>query len=231
MTTKKIKIGFIINYRLDGWLGVTNYYSNLIKEVSKEDKNIEIIILTDFFFTKKEERKFKGYRIIKSDLFNRKSKFKKIYNLLSITFFGRNLLIDNFLKENEISIISHTNYLGKNSEIPSIKWFPDFQEIKYPQNFNFKQKLARKFDIYLSCKHSSKILLSSKSVKKYLKKINTDAYNKSTVLYHTTNIDGIKISNFDKIKKKYNLKKNFFIYQIIFGSIRITLWFIRRLII
>ena len=86
MTTKKIKIGFIINYRLEGWLGVTNYYSNLFNEVSKEDKNIEIIILTDFFFTKKEERKFKGYKIIKSDLFNRKSKFKKIYNLLSITF-------------------------------------------------------------------------------------------------------------------------------------------------
>ena len=41
---KNINIGFIINYRLDGWLGVTNYYLNLfntIKSFSKKrnDKN------------------------------------------------------------------------------------------------------------------------------------------------------------------------------------------------
>ena len=37
---KKIKIGFIINYRLDGWLGVTNYYINLLEAISHENKKI-----------------------------------------------------------------------------------------------------------------------------------------------------------------------------------------------
>jgi len=212
MKKKKIKIGFIINYRLDGWLGVTNYYKNLFEAISQENKkDIEVNILTDFFMTKKEEEKFKELRIIKSNLFNRKSRIIKIFNLFSILIFGKNFFVENFLKKNHISIISHTNYLGKNSIIPSIKWFPDFQELKYPKNFSFKQKMARKFDIYLSSIHATRVLLSSKSVQKDLKKINIKAYKNSAVVYHTTYLNKkIKITNFYKLKKKYNIKKKFF---------------------
>ncbi len=209
---KKIKIGFIINYRLDGWLGVTNYYINLLEAISHENKkNIEVNILTDFFMTKKEEDKFKGYKIIKSNLFNRKSKIIKIFNFISILIFGKNLFVENFLIKNYISIISHTNYLGKNSKVPSIKWFPDFQELKYPKNFSIKQKLARKLDIYLSSIHATKVLLSSKSAQRDLKKININAFKNSTILYHTTYLSkNIKLTNIHNLKKKYNIKNKFF---------------------
>ncbi len=211
MKKKKIKIGFIINYRLDGWLGVTNYYKNLIEAVHKKNKNIEIVIITDFLITKVEEKKFIGLKIIKSNLFNRNSKIKKLFNLFSIIIFGKNFLIEDFLIKNNISIVSHTNFLGKNSKIPSIKWFPDFQEIKYPENFSLKQKIARSFDIYLSSIHSNKILLSSKSTKRDLKKINFKAFKNSTVFYHSTHFHkNLKITNFNKIKKKYNINKKFF---------------------
>ena len=35
---KKKRIGFIINYRLDGWLGVTNYYKNFLKFYNQYEK-------------------------------------------------------------------------------------------------------------------------------------------------------------------------------------------------
>jgi len=212
MKKKKIKIAFIINYRLDGWLGVTNYYINLFQAISEENnKDIEITIITDFFMTREEKKKFKGLKIIKSDLFNRKGRLNKIFNSLSILIFGKNFAVEKFLKKNNISIISHTNYLGKNSGIPSIKWFPDFQELKYPENFSFRQKIARNFDIYMSSIHASKILLSSKSVQNNLKRINAKAFNNSIVLYHTTYLNKKrKITNFERLKKKYNIKKKFF---------------------
>jgi len=193
-------------------LGVTNYYKNLFESISQENNEyVEVNIITDFFMTKKEEEKFKGLKIIKSNLFNRKSKIIKLFNLFSILLFGQNLFVQNFLKKNYISIISHTDYLGKNSIIPSIKWFPDFQELKYPENFSFKQKIARNFDIYMSSIHATKILLSSKSVQNNLKKINKKAFNNSVVLYHTTCLKKkMKIANFEKLKKKYNIKRNFF---------------------
>ena len=147
---KKINIGFIINYRLNGWIGVTNYYTNLFKILSNYRNKYKIVIITDFNMTKKEEENFKDFKIIKSKLFDRKNKLVKILNLIRIIFLKKNKNIENFLIENNISIISHTNYLGKKSTIPSIKWFPDFQEIEFAENFSFRQRIARKLDIIMS---------------------------------------------------------------------------------
>ena len=48
MNKKKIKIGFIINYRLAGWLGVTNYYKNLFYSIHLYiDKYFDIFVLSD----------------------------------------------------------------------------------------------------------------------------------------------------------------------------------------
>lgn len=212
MKKKIFKIGFIINYRLDGWLGVTNYYKNLFNTIQKNNqKNCEIVILTDFLMTKQEEKNFKNIKIIKSKLFDRKSRFNKLFNLLSVLIIGKNYFIENFLIKNDISIISHTHYLGKNSKVPSLKWFPDFQELKYPNNFSFRQKIARKADVILASKHATKILVSSKSVQKGLKKINQNAYLKSSILYHTTNIDKkIKPMKLKELKKKFKIKKKYF---------------------
>ena len=53
MNKKKIKIGFIINYRLAGWLGV-NYYKNLFYSIQqKNDKNFEIVVYQINIFQKK----------------------------------------------------------------------------------------------------------------------------------------------------------------------------------
>ena len=54
---KNINIGFIINYRLDGWLGVTNYYLNLLlnelhweqKQINLYGKSINLPRLTAYF--------------------------------------------------------------------------------------------------------------------------------------------------------------------------------------
>ena len=202
---KKINLGFIINYRLDGWIGVTNYYLNLFKILTFYKSKYNVVILTDFNMTKKEEKKLKNFTIIKSKLFDRKNKLLKLLNLIKIIFFKKNKLIENFLEENKIRIISHTNYLGKNSIIPSIKWFPDFQELEFPENFSFRQKIARKLDIFLSSINSSLILLSSKSVRNNLKLINYKAYLKSKVVSHCTllNIKKFKTKNY--LKKKYNI--------------------------
>ena len=58
---KKIKIAFIINYRLDGWLGVTNYYINLFQAISEEnnkdidDENDDVIQQSDPSTLQKEQ--------------------------------------------------------------------------------------------------------------------------------------------------------------------------------
>ena len=205
---RNINIGFIINYRLDGWLGVTNYYLNLFNTIKlfsdKRSDKIKIVIITDNYITTKEKLYFKNFRIIKTQNVSRKNRFIKLFNLFQIIFFGKNFIFEKFLIKNKIDIISHTSFLGKNSKIPSLKWFPDFQEIHFPENFSLKQKIARKIDIILSKIHSTKILISSKSVLKDLKKINIDAYKKSLILYHYNLVKIKKIKNNKVIEKNYN---------------------------
>ena len=207
-----INVGFIINYRLSGWLGVSNYYKNFLNSINNiKNSKIKPIIITDYHFTKNEKLFFKGVKIIKTHLVDRKSRGKKIINNLLISIFGRNIFLDNFLKKNNINIISHTSYLGKNSNIISLKWFPDFQEIHLPEFFNSKQILARSYDIKMAAKHSTKIIISSTSVKNDLKKINNQAYEKGLIFKHVNEIiKPEKLKNYHYLKKKYSLKKKYF---------------------
>ena len=89
---KNINVGFIINYRLDGWLGVTNYYLNLFNTVklhNNRESKINIIILSDKFITKKEKNLFKDFKVVKTNILNRNSRITKILNLFQIIFFGK----------------------------------------------------------------------------------------------------------------------------------------------
>ena len=132
---KKINLGFIINYRLDGWIGVTNYYLNLFKILTFYKSKYNVVILTDFNMTKKEEKKLKNFTIIKSKLFDRKNKLLKLLNLIKIIFFKKNKLIENFLEENKIRIISHTNYLGKKFNYTKYKMVPRFSRARISRKF------------------------------------------------------------------------------------------------
>lgn len=215
MKNKNINVGFIINYRLDGWLGVTNYYLNLFNTIKtfnkKKGDKLKITIISDNLITKKERLYFKDFKIIKTKILNRKNKILKFLNLFQIIFFGKNFYLENFLKKNDIDIISHTSFLGSKSKIPSIKWFPDFQDYHFPENFSLRQKIARKFDLILSTIHSTKIMVSSKSVLNDLYKISRSAFKKTVILHHFNQVNKKGIKKISEIRKKYNKKipKNF----------------------
>lgn len=157
----KIRVGFVINYNLKKWLGITYYYQNLFNSIlDQKDKEIEIVIFTDKHIKDNELNKFRNIEIIKSNLFDRKlSKFKTYFNLLRIQIFGKNKTIESFLIKNKIDVISHTSILGRKSKIPSIKYIPDFQELYYPEYFNWKSILKRKLALWWALNNSDKILL------------------------------------------------------------------------
>mgnify|MGYP001352342528 CR=1 FL=1 len=212
MKNKIINVGFVINYRLDGWLGVTYYYKNLFKTIlDQENSQIKIFIITDFHMSEDEKNEFKGIKIIQTNLVNRRSRFYRLMNIFSILLFGKNFLLEAFLIKNNIDIISHTNSLGCRSKVPSIKWIPDFQEIHFPGNFSKKLKLIRRLGVYFAEKHSTRILLSAETVRNDLKKINTKAAKKSSVLYYYTNLDSnTPFLGKERLIEKYAINKNYF---------------------
>ena len=208
-----IKVGFIINFEKNQWIGGYNHFVNLFNFIKQsKTKNIEPVLITDDIKRIKKENSFKEFKIISTNLVSNTNKYTRLVNKILIIVFGKNFLFDNFLKKNKISILSHSGFTGKNSIIKSYSWLLDFQELYFPENFSLKKRILRKINIYLSTKHSTKIIVSSKSVQKDLKKISNKSYKKSVLLNHTNNVAPLnKLKSMEYLKKKYNIKKNFYL--------------------
>ena len=207
------KVGFVINFSKNNWLGGYNYFFNLFKFYNlSKNKKILPVIITDNKKKVLELKKEFNFETISSKYFSNSNSYVRIINKLLIFFFKKNFLYEKILKKNKISAISHNLSLGNKSEIKSFPWFPDFQEINLPENFSFKMKFMRKLNIYFALKHSTQIILSSFGVKKDLKKISKEAYQKSTVIKHCIYLPKKKnLPSKDKILKKYNIKQDYFI--------------------
>jgi len=209
----KIRVGFVINYTLNKWLGISYYYENLFKTIiDQNDNKIEIVILTDEHITEEETKKFEGIEIIKSKLFDRKSsRWKNYFNIFLILLFGKNFLVEKFLLNNNIKIVSHTSILGRNSKVPSIKFIPDFQELHYPEYFNWKMILKRKMTVWFAAMNSNKVILYSESIKKDMDKIFRTKNEKISYLPYCTNIsDDFNLLSFNELKNKFNLQSSYF---------------------
>ena len=208
-----MKIGFVINFSKNDWLGGYNYYLHLINSLHKfAKKKCSPIIIFDTNERSRSNKELAKFNFIVCNYFSNSNKYLRIFNKLLIIFFGKSFLYEAFLKKNNIKIISHSLFVGKNSFAKSYPWFPDFQEYFYPNFFNKKKIILRKLNLYLATMHSEAIIVSSKSTAKNLRKISLKSYNKAKILFHTNpiiNSSSIRSENY--IKKKYKIKKDFYL--------------------
>lgn len=206
------RIGFVIDFRKKNWLGGYNYFKNFLYLIKLNEENqIEPVIFTDNKANFLEDTFFHNIEIVENKRLFSKNSYIRILNKIIIIIFGKNLFLDNFFKKHNIVAISHSMFLGKESSIKSFPWFPDFQEIHFPNNFSLKNIIFRRLNIILSEIHSTKIIVSSKSVQSDLLKINKKAYKKSHVIKHNFNIVKFnKIKSIDYLNKKFKIKKKFF---------------------
>jgi len=210
-----IRVGFLINYNHLKWLGGFNVITNITNSFKfLKNKKIEplIIISNDF------KKVYKNYdidknKIIFTDYFTKQTLLFKLYNKLSIIFLGKSNKYDNFLKKNNILILSHGLHfgLGTKSDIKSISWIPDFQYIYYPENFTLKNRIFKQINTLISAKTSSKIILSSKDAERDLKKILPMKYNKTIIHPYVFDLPPKReILSYKKLYKKYKIPKNYF---------------------
>ncbi len=210
----KIRVGFIINFKSRSWLGGYNYFKNLFLCL-KENRNQKIIpvLITDKYDDElRKDKVFSQFEILNTNLVSRSNILQKIFSKFLIIFFGKNIFFDDFLKKNNIKILSHSGWIGHKSEIKNYPWLPDFQEIHFPENFSYLSKFIRKMRVVFCNKFSTKILVSSKSVQNDLKKININAYKNSKLIKHSVEIPNFKeLKSINILKKKYNFNNNFFL--------------------
>ena len=208
-----IRIGFIINFSKNSWLGGFNYFANLFRFILKHPKRkIEPVIITD---NKKEiikEREFKNIKVIETNIVSQSNSYNKTMNKLFFMFLGKNPKLEKFLIENKIDALSHSGSIGRYSKIKSFPWIPDFQEINLPGNFSFKARVQRRISHFNHIVNSTKIIVSSNTIRKDFKKISLAGYKKSEVIKHVNYVIPKKnIKSMNYLKKKYKIYKKFFL--------------------
>lgn len=158
-----IRVGFIMEFAGDGWLGGTSYYRNLISAIRKlPTREIDPVLLTSNRSLETLRIQFPDVPIVRLPLLDAPSlvgKVRRVMRLLS----GRDILMERALRSEGIMILSHSGYLGKSSSIPSIAWIPDFQELTFPEFFSSAELASRRRNALNACRHASTLLLSSEA--------------------------------------------------------------------
>ena len=213
MIKNKINIGFVLNYEYESWIGGFNYHLNLFKSLRFFNDKIKIKVFVNNNISKKTQLLLKDYEITKTDYFNNsliKNRLKLIFSKLKILIFGKDKLLEEFLKNNQIDVLSHSIYLGKNSNFVSVPIIYDFQEIYNKKNFSLKEIILRKISHIMMSIHADKVILSGKHAlhdyKKILKKNKTNG-----VVISQPYIMDFNFKKLKNIKKKYKIKKKYFL--------------------
>ena len=144
-----IRVGFVINFGHQKWLGGFNIIINLIKALYLlPNRKIEPILIINKKFKIKKINEVKNIKYIKSDLFFNQSLLNRFYNKFLIKFYGKSIIYDKFFNSHRINVLSHTLLpLGKNSSVKSLPWIPDFQYIYYPKFFSFKNRIMKNINV------------------------------------------------------------------------------------
>jgi len=205
----KKKIAIVLDVKKYDWNGGINYFNNLINIINL--KNYNFYIITGFS-TKIDKSLFdSNFKFIKS-------KFCDPYSLgwflrkIIFKIFQTDILLIKFLLKKKFEFVSHSISLGKQKKIKVINWIADLQPLILKNNYKSRdiKKHYNQFNQFL--KFSDKLIFSSFTEKEKFERI-YNVQNKKK-LFVFKNIPKIikkkKIVNFEKLQKKFNIKKNFF---------------------
>ena len=207
------KVAFVINYNHIKWLGGFQVVLNLIKSISlNKNHKIKPILFLGYKINDKISEIDKNTKIIVDKRIIINSNFLKILDKIFTIFFGYSFWYTKIFSEHKIDLISHSNIaLGKKNKIKSVVWIPDFQFLHLKYLYSRWQIFTKKINARFYSKHSTKILLSSKSSKSDLMKIIKT--NNQKLIINSFPFDVPSPSNLlskKQLKQKLKIPNNYF---------------------
>ena len=202
------RVGFIINA---SWLGGINYFRNLLCALHElPDRKIDPVIITGRRVDPNHLSGFPPFEHFRTGLVDRRTIpwFARGLLLISNT---RDFLLERFLTGHDISVLSHSGYLGEGSQVPTLGWIPDFQHKRLP-NFSTPRENARRDREFANlCRHCTRVIVSSHDALNDLKTFYPNCAPKARVLQFVASAPDIRdLPSQNEIAQKYGLSSSFF---------------------
>lgn len=206
-----IRVGFV--FILDNnWLGGVNYFRNLIAAIySIPDRKIEPVLFVSRATSLGELAAFPGIEIIRSRLMDRYSPSWFLRKLLT-KLMGRDVLLERLLLKHHVSLLSHTDALGRHAALPCLCWIPDFQHRRLPQFFqDWEIRLRdRMFERWM--KYGNDIILSSRAAEHDLKELYPNCPARTHVLNFVSAVAPLPSHfSFEELRVRLNLPAKYFL--------------------
>lgn len=212
--SKPVKVGFIV-LTSNRWFGGVSYYRNLLDALVKvNSKYIQPVLFIGTDVDKKTSRDFAKFgTIVKTDLLNRDTLLGKI-NTVLMSFTCESFLMLKLFKNNEISLVSHSNFVTSDKSIKTVNWIPDFQHIYMPKMFSVLDRVYRSLFYRILVRKSDSIVLISETERKHFNDIYPKYTNKAYVLRFVSGVDKnvyLK-NNIEELRLKYKFAGKYFFF-------------------
>lgn len=164
-----MRVGFIMEFAGNGWLGGTSYYRNLFSAIRDlPEQKVDPVLITSGRSVDALKAQFPDTTVVRLPLLDAPAVVRKARRLMQVLV-GRDVLMERALRAMNVGILSHSGYFGKASPVSSIVWIPDFQELAFPGFFSSRELASRRRNVVKSCRHAATLLLSSESALSDLK--------------------------------------------------------------
>jgi len=205
-----MRVGFILSDLGEAWIGGTNYFINLLSAlVSQNDLRVEPIIFVGKHTNMENFKGFPEVSMLKTPLLDYGGGWRFLRWVPM--FLLRPWFIERLLKENGVSVLSHSGYMGPRFKIPTIGWIPDFQHRHLPEFFGAYEISMRDISHRSTCKRSSIVIVSSNDALKDLSEFVPEYKSKARVLNFVSGITRCdNIPGIEDIEKTYGFKGPFF---------------------
>ena len=208
-----IRVAFLLGNLDQGWLGGVNYYRSLIYALnSLEDRQIHPVVITGKNPSASLVEALGDVEILHTSLLDPYSP-KWLISKSIRTLFGKDPMLEKFLLRNEIKVVSHAPYIGRNKKVLTVGWIPDFQYRYLPHFFSKKEAKLRDGNNAKICYNSDAIIASSFSARKDL--LEFAPYldsSKALVMNFTSGIRPREVlPNIKELEKKYHFKSKYFL--------------------
>ena len=205
-----IRVGFILEFADNGWLGGASYYRNLFSAVRDlPGRRIDPVLVTSGRSFAALKGQFPDVPIVRLPLLDAPSPVAKARRVMRVLS-GRDVLMERALRSENIEILSHSGYFGQGSPLASIAWIPDFQELTFPEFFSPRELASRRRNAARCSRLASTVLLSSESALVDLKRIGVGDVDTVVLPFVATVPSAQESLPREQLRTKYGLAAKFF---------------------
>ncbi len=157
-TSENVRIGFVL--RAGDWLGGKSYLRNLFAAIRAVPGNTIVPII----FTGKRQTyassDFLGVEIVATSMLDRKS-LAWFARKIGVKVAGQDVMLRKLLQQHNVSLLSHSFPIGKQTAVKTIGWIPDFQHVHLPEFFTSEECIYRDREFMSICTNCDRVVVSS----------------------------------------------------------------------